>query len=181
MLIGWQDPELASFSSFGRFTILPISFPLLLEDPVRLIWGFGPEATYGGTIGGAQAAYSVSKIPDSGCVCQLLADLGVWCREPQTFRAMMEFGLVGSALYVTPLVLIWSRLVHQLKMMYTKHLQAMRLAFDGVAFLFIFVLVWYISVWRMDSFCFPFWFVAAAAYANAKASHIRQLEMGANA
>jgi hypothetical protein len=32
----------------------------------------------------------------------------------------------------------------------------------------ILLLPWYIGVWRMDWFCFPFWLIAAAAYVAAR-------------
>jgi hypothetical protein len=75
----------------------------------------------------------------------------------------MEFGLLGTALYVVPLVLVW-RDARRLRRRYDRGPGlVMALLMEGVSFLYLILGFWYIGVWRLDSFSLPFWLTAAAA------------------
>lgn len=171
----YTNPLYAKYGSIGRLTILPLSVPLLLEDPVRLIWGFGPEAAQGGTMTAATFTESFAAqvdVSNMGIVCQRLVKMNLSCREPQIFKALMEFGLLGTVLYLVPMFTLWDTIGRQLRHQSSADKYFMWLIFQGVSFWFVVLAVWYIGVWRMDSYSFPFWFIAAAAYTECRNAHL---------
>jgi hypothetical protein len=157
--IDWRDKALANWASVGRLTILPLSFPLLLEDPVRLVWGFGPEAARGGV---------TSSELDSGVVCKKLLEQGIFCRGPQTFKSLMEFGIAGSFLQLVPFLFLWRSIGKRLRPGVSPREKTIWLTFQGACLLNILLLPWYIGAWRMDWFCLPFWLIVATAYVVAQ-------------
>ena len=153
--IDWRDESIANWASVGRVTILPLSFPLLLEDPIRLIWGFGPEAARGGL---------TSSEFDSGVVCKKLLEQGIFCRGPQTFKSLMEFGIVGSFFQLIPFLFLWRSIGRRLRYRESQRDKVIWLTFQGACLLNVLLLPWYIGAWRMDWFCLPFWLIVAYAY-----------------
>jgi len=154
LLRDWRNPEIASYASVGRATILLVSWPTLAADPLRVLWGFGPETTQGGTIAGDTEA--------AGIVCRELMRHNILCREPQSFRSLMEFGILGILFYSLPVVALWVRSL--------RHRPANRqqtfaqYAFEGSCLLFLGVGFWYSSSWRLDTYGFSLWFSAAAMW-----------------
>jgi hypothetical protein len=152
-----DDPEFTSESSLGRLTVLAAGVGLLAEDSVQLAIGYGPEAAQGGL------ATSVDlEDPVGGAACQALLARGFRCREPQIFRFVMEFGLLGAAAAYAGFALLWAVVARTAK---GRAAEARLLArsFDGVAFLVIVLAPWYIGAWRMDAFSLPLWLLASAA------------------
>jgi hypothetical protein len=160
--------EYARVGSIGRLTILRFSVPLLLEDPLHLIWGFGPEAAQGGLVGGTyNTAFSV-QYGNMGVVCRKLIEQSLLCREPQSFKSLMEYGVMGTLLYFIPLVSLWRRSSRLLQPSRSVEDRVLWLFFQGAGFFYIFLAFWYIGVWRVDSYSFIFWLVAAAVHAESR-------------
>jgi hypothetical protein len=160
----WNNPAIVKFASVGRLAVIPFSFPLLLEDPVRLAIGFGPEATQGGLITASIEDATLGENLSGGVVCRRLDAQGASCREPQAFRALMDFGFLGSLLYVVPLLGLW-RAAKGLRRSANHTARTTWLLFEGISLFYILLGVWYIGVWRLDSYCFAFWLLAAAVWA----------------
>ena len=175
LLLDWSNPSVASNASVGRLTIIPLGVPLLMEDPLRLIWGFGPEAANGGLFTAIVDETGRVQVGDMGVVCQRLADMDVVCREPQSFRALMEFGFLGTLLYLYPLLHLWRRsmVLRRAKFVSRRYIG---LLFDAVSFLYVFLGVWYVSVWRVDSYSFAFWLLSAAVYAEINPADSKRID-----
>jgi hypothetical protein len=154
-LRNWSEPWVASYASVGRLTIIPLSWPLLAEKPYRILMGFGPEAALGGAIGGENRTNA-----DEGVVCQALFAKGILCRESQSFKSLMEFGIVGIVLYFLPATILWwhgRRFAHSRD----RNKKVLWLQYEGILLLY-FLSFWYSSVWRIDTFGFAFWVTAAS-------------------
>jgi len=166
--IDWRDTNLASFGSIGRLTILPLSFPLLLDDPIRFLLGYGPESARGGLTSGSGAV---------GKVCRKLAEIGILCRGPQSFKSLMEYGVLGFLLQVFPLVWLWKTVGTRLRKQDGVENRVVSHSFDASCLLYVVLQVFYIGAWRMDWHSFPFWIVAALGYMQAFRSNATELEV----
>jgi len=155
--LDWRDPAVASFASIGRLTIIPLSFPLLLDDPIRLVWGFGPEAAYRGRFADGT----------TGCVCRELRGMGILCRGSQVFKSLMEFGLLGVFVQAFPFLFLWRSIGKRLRRMKVQQDRLLWLLFETSCFFHIVLAVWYSGAWRLDWYSFPFWLISAAAYSRA--------------
>jgi hypothetical protein len=168
----WADPVNVSNSSVGRFVILVPALPILAEDPLRLLWGFGPEAASGGLIhtSGLQSALVATvNMSDMGAACQALARRGYACREAQVFKSVMEFGVVGTLLYLFTLVIVWRGAWCLARISPSGRARALALLLDGVALFYVVLAFPYAGVWRLDAFSLPFWLIAAAVHAELRA------------
>ena len=166
-LLNFRDPSIASFASMGRITIIPLSLPFLLEEPHRLLWGFGPEATQGALLTGALDDSPSDEISlQRGIVCQKLMEIGSFCREPQSFRSLMEFGFLGTALFVLPMFSLRRLARRMTKKPLPPSTRSMVILFDGISLFYIYLAFWYIPTWRLDSYSFPFWLFAGALVAE---------------
>lgn len=163
----WRNPKNIVYSSMGRFTIIPFSFPFLLEEPMRLFVGFGPEAAQGGLLS-ATFSQTGPNISNMGIVCVKLIVHEAQCREPQSFKTLMEFGLLGTLLYMIPLFWAWQRMARPLGKASFIESRFIWLQFEGISVLYIVLAFWYIGVWRLDIYSFAFWFAAAAAHVEVK-------------
>ena len=168
----YTRPSDVVYSSAGRITIMRFALPMLLENPLRIIWGFGPEATYGGSLTASfknRMSGTVSDVSTMGIVCQKLVAIDSGCREPQSFRAVMDFGLLGSALYIFPQLLLWWACIRIRHRLPSPESRVVPLLFEGLCSLYIVFGMWYIGVWRLDSYSFIFWLTAAAVFAEQRA------------
>jgi len=150
----WRNPDVTSYTSIGRATILLLSWPLLEADPLRIFWGYGPEATQGGTVQRDKEA--------AGLVCRELMKRGVVCRESQSFRSLMEYGVLGIIFFNFPVLALWRRSI--LHVPRSRQEWFTQYAFEGSCFFYLAIGFWYSSSWRLDTYGFSFWFSAAAMW-----------------
>jgi hypothetical protein len=160
--LNWRvDVSSINFNSIGRLIIIPFSIPSLAADPLRLIWGFGPESAYGGALGG---------IP--GQVVRLMELRGIswqFIRTTSVFRGMMEAGLVGLFSYWMMTFMIW-KWVKGLKWETPDvNLKIAQLVFDAYGLTYVLLWPLYGDAWRLDMLASVFWLGAALVISGYRA------------
>lgn len=160
------NPVTVNFGSIGRLTILPLGLPVVFQNPADALIGLGPETAQGGlleasTVGQGIDATGLAIGEVGGVACRMLVDAGLRCREPQSFRALVEFGIIGTALYVAGLVLV-AVAVWRATRTVPRPLQWAGIAFGGYAAGLV-IQFFYTGIWRVDSAQIPFWVLAATA------------------
>jgi hypothetical protein len=162
----WSEPSMVNTSSAGRLTIVYFSLPLVTESPVRALIGYGPETTSGGLIDTELTSqFDAAENAEGGLVCRLLRARGLICREPQSFRSLLEFGALGTLVYLSAFPLLLARARKYRGPRGTGQAAAYG-AFVGIFALYVVFGFWYTATWRLDAYSFPFWLWAAATNAR---------------
>jgi hypothetical protein len=156
--------EYIATASVGRLTLVPFMLNLLSEHVGWLTWGFGPEATYGGLLGGPP-----------GPACELVIERGLRvCITTQLFRTTTEFGLLGLALSLLLVGLIWRANQPLLRPGVPPEARLLGLSFEAMVLLYGVLLPIYTDAWRVDVFPFFFWLWAGAVVATRRALEGRE-------